>query len=190
MRIGIYGGTFDPPHIAHLIVAQDALRALQLDHILFVPSAQPPHKQDRSVTPAEVRLALVRAAIAGDARFEVSDIEVRRPGLSFTVDTLRELRANRPADKFVLLLGADQYAEMDSWRDPGEIRRLAELAVMDRDGTGAVPRDGVQRVLVTRIDLSSSAIRELCAEGESIQYLVPDRVRAEIKRRGLYAHPD
>ncbi|HSJ14692.1 MAG TPA: nicotinate-nucleotide adenylyltransferase [Longimicrobiales bacterium] len=189
MSTGVFGGTFDPPHLGHLIVAQDALELLGLDRLLFVPAAQPPHKQDRVVTPAPHRLAMLRLAVADDPRFAIEPLELERAGPSWTVDTLREL-ARRPATaELVLLMGADQYAELDGWREPAEVRRLARIAVLHREGRTERPLGGgmdVVDVAVTRIDISSTAVRARVAAGGSIRYLVPPAVAAYIAEHGLY----
>lgn len=187
MRIGLFGGTFDPPHVGHLVVAQDALTQLPLDRVIFVPAATPPHKRDRVVAPAELRLAMVRAATESDDRFAVDDIEVRRGGASYTVDTLRTYRADQPEDELFLIMGADQYAEFDTWRESAEIRRLARLAVLARAGeTHGAATGGAAAVRVTRIDVSATEIRLHVARGEPIRYLVAPAVEAIIRANRLY----
>jgi nicotinate-nucleotide adenylyltransferase len=169
-------------------VAQDALVALGLDRILFVPAAAPPHKRGWPITPAALRLEMLRAAVAGDPRFEVSDLELRRAGPSFTVDTLRELHAEDRAGELFFLLGADQFREFDTWRESREIARLARLVVLTRDGAALEPRPEVPHQLleVTRIGISATALRTRVAAGEPIRYLVPDSVAEVIEREGLY----
>ncbi len=189
MRLGILGGTFDPPHHGHLIAAADALRELRLDRMLLVPSAQPPHKLGRVRAPAALRLEMARAAVAGDERFEVEDLELRRSGPSYTVDTLRELHARAPAVELFFLIGADNLAELPGWREPGEIARLARIAVMSREGEGGGPGPlpfGAAAVAVTRVDVSATEVRRRVAAGESIRYLVPESVRLLIERERLY----
>lgn len=188
MRLGILGGTFDPPHIGHLIVAQDALNALSLDRVVFVPAGQPPHKEGVRVTAATTRLELVSAAIVGDPRFEVDPRELERSGPSWTVDTLREYRAERPDAELFLLIGTDQHDELDTWRAVDEIRSLARIAVMSRAGTGGSDpgSSGDIAVPVTRIDVSSTLIRSRVRAGQSIRYLVPPRVEGLIRAQGLY----
>lgn len=189
MRLGVFGGTFDPLHIGHLIVAQDAWAALGLDRVLLVPAAVPPHKRGRVVTPADVRLEMVRAAVAGDPRFEVSDLELRRPGPSYTVDTLRELHERYPGADLFFLLGVDQYRDFHTWREPEEIARLATLVVLSRTGIVEVEsRVGTLPTVlpVTRIDLSATEIRRRVAAGEPIRYLVPWGVEELILEEGLY----
>lgn len=189
MRVGVFGGSFDPPHLGHLIVAADAYSALRLDHVLWVPAAMQPHKRARVRTPAEIRLEMVRAAIAGDDRFVVDDRELRRAGPSYTADTLGELTAAAPGVEWFLLIGADAYAELPTWHRPGEIVSLARVAVLARAGEigGAAGAEfAALRVPVTRIDVSATEVRRRVACGESIRYLVPEAVRAIIERERLY----
>jgi nicotinate-nucleotide adenylyltransferase len=188
VRIGVFGGTFDPPHLGHLVVASDACGALGLDRVLWIPSAVPPHKVNTVQAPAQARLEMVRAAIEGDPRFEADDLELRRPGPSYTVDTLRGLAERHPGAELVLLIGADNLREIPGWREPGEILRLARVAVLSRDGAGVPPDAPVPAVAVavTRVDVSATEVRRRAAAGETIRYLVPDAVRALVERRGLY----
>jgi nicotinate-nucleotide adenylyltransferase len=186
----LFGGTFDPPHTGHLIVAQDAALALGLDRVLFVPASLPPHKQHRTITPAAFRMRMLTLALGDDARFSLDAVELERPGPSYTVDTLRELRRRVLGGDWTLLLGADQYAEFATWREPEEVLRLATVAVLERGGGSPSPaeptRAEVVHVPVTRIDISSTAIRERVAAGVSIRYLVPAQVEAFIAESGLY----
>jgi nicotinate-nucleotide adenylyltransferase len=191
VRLGLYGGTFDPPHIGHLIVAQDALTALRLDRILFIPAAAPPHKRDRRVTDPDLRVRFLEAALADDPRFGVEPLELRRSGPSYSVDTLEALRAAYPGDDLFLLLGADQFREFRTWREPERIASLARLAVMSRGDTSdiqdrEISAFGAEWVNVTRIDLSSSMIRERLARGESVRYLVPAAVEALLSQYDVY----
>ena len=186
MRLGIYGGAFDPPHLGHLVAASDACEALGLHRLLWIPSAVHPLKAVR--TAAGVRLEMVRAAVAGDGRFAADDLELRRTGPSYTVDTLRELRAREPDAALFFLTGADNLADLPRWREPDEIARLATLAVVSRAGD-SLPADApypAVAVKVTRVDVSSTEIRRRVAAGQSIRYLVPDAVRAVIERERLY----
>jgi nicotinate-nucleotide adenylyltransferase len=190
VNIGLFGGTFDPPHVGHLIAAQDACAALSLDRFLFVPAAAPPHKLDRSVTPPELREEMLRAAVQGNEKFEICDIELRRSGPSYTVDTLRQLRTEWPGATFFLLLGVDQVREFATWREPETILRLARIVMLTREGAERAPSDVVHdTVAVTRIDISSTLIRTRIAAHQPIRYLVPDAVAAIIAREGLYACP-
>jgi len=186
VRIGLFGGTFDPPHTGHLVAAQDAMVSLGLDRIVFIPAALPPHKRERRLTPAPLRAALVAAAIAGDDRFSMDEIELLRNGPSYTVETLRAYRARHPDATLFLLVGADQYAELHSWKSPEEIARLATLAVLDREGAPPLPGPGVVRVAVTRIDVASTDIRSRVRSGLPVRYLVPVAVEDLIRRHGLY----
>lgn len=186
MRLGLFGGTFDPPHIGHLVAAQDAAEALALDRVLFIPAGTPPHKPPGSVTAADVRLDLIRLATADTPAFVVDDREIRRAGPSWTVDTLAGLRAEDPAADLHLLIGADQYAAFDTWRDPARIRSLCRIAVLDREGGSGQLTGGDIRVRVTRLDIAGRDIRERVAHGRSIRHLVPAPVEAEIRVRRLY----
>jgi len=188
MRIGVFGGTFDPPHLGHLIVASAAFESLRLDRILFVPAAIPPHKLGMVVATAEQRLEMVRVSVAGDARFHVDELELRRPGSSFTVDTLRALRKQHEGSDLFFLLGADQLRELHTWRDPDEVSRLATLAVLSRGGDQLPDADRYrfQPVAVPRIDIAATEIRRRVRSGESIRYLVTEPVRELIDSWGLY----
>jgi nicotinate-nucleotide adenylyltransferase len=186
MRIGVFGGTFDPPHIGHLVVAQEVHHQLGLDLVLWVPAAVPPHKRDQHITPAPVRLEMVAAAIADDDRFQLCDLEVRREGPSYTVDTLRELRETHPGDELFLILGADQLGELATWREPDEVRRLAALVGFARAGDPAPEVEGAVVVEVPRIDVSSTEVRRRTAAGQPITHLVPPGAEAVIRREPLY----
>ncbi len=191
ISLGILGGTFDPPHIGHLIAAQDVRNALSLDRVLFVPAAEPPHKRGRALTPAPLRLEMVRAALAGVDGFDVSDIELRRAGPSYSVDTLRELSAANPGVRLFFIIGADQFRELHTWRAPLDVARLARLVVMHRDSLSpdamASPLDvEYGTVRVTRIDVSSTMLRARVKAGESIRFLVPAAVEEIVRREGLY----
>lgn len=198
-RVGIFGGTFDPPHDGHVSVARDVADALGLDEVLWIPVGSPPHKTGVALTPPSLRLQMTRAAAATDPRFRVSEIELRRSGPSYTVDTLRQLSAdNAMADaELFLIMGYDQYRDFGSWRSPDEIRGLATLAVMDRGGE-SLPRpgagrsnddaeaDGIVRVQVRRVDVSSTDIRARAARGEDVSDLVPSAVGRLIAGGRLY----
>jgi nicotinate-nucleotide adenylyltransferase len=191
MRVGLFGGTFDPPHIGHLVVAQDALEGLELDHVRFVVAGEPPHKGGRELSPSSLRLAMVRAAVGPDPRFRVSRREVDRLGPSWTVETLRELHEAEPGVRWHLLVGADQLERFHTWRCPNEVARLARLTVLAREGRD--PRDMdpeadvvYETVPVTRVDVSSTDVRERVRSGRPIRYRVPDAVREIIRDEGLY----
>jgi nicotinate-nucleotide adenylyltransferase len=193
MRLGLFGGSFNPPHVGHLAVAEACAEAAALDRVLWVPAATPPHKRgDPALAPAADRLALVRAAVEGNARFEASDLEVRRGEVSFTVDTLRQLAAERPESELALIVGGDSAAAFATWRAPRAILALARLVVYARPGAdlGALPEWARERSTLVEgplLDISSTALRARLAAGQTVRYLVPDAVRAEVERRGLYA---
>ena len=196
-RIGLLGGTFNPPHLGHLVCAQEAHEQLGLDRVVFVPVNAPPHKTVEADPGVEHRVALCREAVEGDARFEVSRIEADVPGPSFTVDTLRRLHDRQPEDHLTFILGGDQAREIPAWREPEAILALATLGVAERENVrraeiaGCVSsvagaKDRMTFFDMPRIDLSSSLIRRRVAEGRSVRYLVPDRVADYIEREGLY----
>ncbi len=180
-RIGVFGGSFDPPHIGHLVVAQDVYEALSLDLLLIVPAARPPHR-DPALRPEE-RLELARLAFGADPRFEVSGIELAREGPSWTVETLAEIRAAREAADLLLVIGVDQYRGFGGWREPERILELARLAVMPRDGEAPVPdpRFPFEAVPVTRVDVSGTRIRQRLDAGLTTRYLVPESIRERLE---------
>ena len=187
----MFGGTFDPPHVGHLVVAQDLADALELDRLLMVTAARPPHRPEAEPAPAELRYRMVEAAVGDHARLEVSRMELDRAGPSYTVDTLSALRAEGAGDELFLAIGVDQLDAFLTWRAPDEIARLARIVVMAREGVG--PRSGEtearvpwETVRVTRVDVSSTEIRERVREGRSIRYRVPEAVREIIEGERLY----
>lgn len=197
--LGVFGGTFDPIHVAHLAVAEAARDALDLRRVLFVPAARPPHKAAQRVSHAADRLAMVRAAIADNGAFAVSTVELERDGPSYTVDTLRELATYEGADtRLALILSAEAFADFPSWRDPAGILALATLVVVPRDGypdadpaalAAAIPGVTAPRVVVLdgpRMQLSASEIRVRARTGRSLRYLVPDAVATYIGDHALY----
>jgi nicotinate-nucleotide adenylyltransferase len=192
MKIGILGGTFDPPHLGHLIVAEYVRERLGLECVVFVPAVIPPHKQQRpDITPPEGRMEMVRRAIAGNPSFDLSDIEVRRGGISFTVDTLKELRMRHPSDELYLLLGMDNVRDFGTWKDPDMIKRMARVVIMTRPGyqIGPEARKDVKAMTlceVPDIGISSREIRRLVAHGESVRYMVPASVLEYMTEHRLY----
>jgi len=185
LRLGLFGGSFDPPHLGHLVVAQDVTESLGLHRLLFVPARNPPHKQDRSLAPASLRLEMTRALVAEDDRFGVSEVELSRSGPSYTVDTLRHYREAHPQAELFFIMGADQALVLESWHQSRVVEELATLVVMAREGTDPPPGDFVP-LQVTRIDISSSALRARVREGRPIRYLVPEVVREIIESNRLY----
>ncbi len=192
MRVGIFGGSFNPPHVAHLAVAEAARDQAGLDRVWWMPAATPPHKQGRPMPEAQHRLAMARLAAAGNAAFEVSAREAQRGGVSYTVDTLRALQAELPETDFCLILGGDSLAQFASWREPKEILRRATLVVYPRPGADladVAPAVMARATVLDRplLDPSSTAIRRLLRLGHSARYLVPDPVLAYAAEHRLYA---
>jgi nicotinate-nucleotide adenylyltransferase len=199
-RVGLLGGTFNPPHLAHLWAAQEAYDQLGLERVLLMPVAVPPHKEVAHDPGPETRLELCRLAVGDDERFGVSDLEVRRGGASYTADTLRALHATFPGVELTFIVGGDMASSLPTWREPAEVVAQARLAVAEREGArradilerlatipGAVEQ--VDFFDLPRIDLSSSLVRRRVAAGHPITYLVPDRVAAYIAQHGLYRSP-
>jgi nicotinate-nucleotide adenylyltransferase len=193
-RLGVFGGTFDPPHLGHLAIAECARDQLRLEQVVFIPSGQPPHKRRRPVTPARHRLAMIRLAVRGHPGFRVSTCEMDRGGASYTADTLTALRAEQPGVRLYLVIGEDSLDELHAWRDPQRILALATLAVAPRLGVAKPPARparaaGAGRVVwleSPRIELSSSEIRRRARSGRSLRYLVPEPVRSYVLRHRLY----
>ncbi len=192
MRVGILGGTFDPVHIGHLVLAEQARMSLALDCVLFVPAGDPWRKGRRVMTPGAERREMLRLAIAGNEAFGISDIELRRPGPTYTADTLEALAAERLDDELWFIVGADALADLPNWHEPERIVRHATLAVAPRDESSpltlALPgiEARIERVPMPRIDVASTDIRARIAAGRSIRYLLPDAVREHVERYGLY----
>ena len=197
MRTGILGGVFNPPHIGHLICAQEAHSQLALGSVLLVPVGEAPHRDMPGDPGADVRLELCRRAVAGDDRLAVSSIEVERPGPSYTADTLRELSERGDHGELFLILGGDQAAALPEWHEPEEVLRLATVAVAERDGAERERvAEAVSRLAgggdllfidMPRVDVSSTMIRERAAAARPIRYLVPEGVAGLIEERDLYA---
>lgn len=188
-RVGILGGTFDPPHIGHLAMAVEVRDALALDVVLLVVAHEPWQKVGtRRVSPSADRLALVEAAVADFEGLEASDVEIRHGGPSYTADTLATLAAAAPDDELWVILGADAAAGLPTWERGGEVAERARLVVAARDGeTGSPPPGWSWRTVpITRLDVSSTDLRERVAAGRTIEVLVPAAVRREIEARALY----
>ena len=191
MRVGVLGGTFDPPHLGHLILAQYSFEQLLLARLLFLPAGDPWRKAGRDVAPAMHRLEMTRLAVAEDGRFEVDDREMRRAGSSYTVDTLAELRTELNVDdESLFIVGEDALADLPFWHDPAGIATLATIAVVPREGVEMppLPFDGsrIERVKMPYIGVSSTELRERVRSGLSIRYLVPPAVETYIAEHGLY----
>ncbi len=186
MRIGVLGGSFDPVHLGHLALAEAARDRFALDRVLLVVAAGQPLKPSGPAAPAEDRYAMVRLAVRGRPRLEASDIELRRPAPSYTVDTLREIaRGIGPLDEVLLLLGSDAMADFPRWREAEAIRALARLVVCPRPGAPAAP-GGDDRLEVETPAVSSTDVRRRAAAGEGLEGLVPEDVAVYIAERGLY----
>jgi len=186
-RIGILGGTFDPPHVGHLLAGSDAFEALALDRLHFVPAAQQPLKAGLAAAAAHHRAAMVERLIAGDPRFVLDPIEIERGGLSYTVDTVRALRARWTGDvALFLLLGRDVAATLPKWREPEALATLAQIVVLTRAGEAVDLPAGARTLATRRVDVSSTEIRARVREGKSIRGFVPDAVAEYIAAADLY----
>jgi len=199
MRLGLFGGTFDPIHVGHLILAEQCRESCGLDRVWLVVAGAPPHKPgDR--TGVGHRLEMVRIAIAGHSAFAASDIETTRPGPHYSVETLEAVRRDRPDDELFFLIGADSLADLPTWRDPDRIARLATVVVVNRPGieeagAAALPDFGpgarpLLSVTVPPVGIASSDLRRRLAEGRSVRYMVPRGVEAYIEAHGLYRGPN
>jgi nicotinate-nucleotide adenylyltransferase len=205
VRLGIFGGTFDPPHVGHLLAASDAIEHLALDRLVFVPAATQPLKTSRATAPAADRLAMVRLTAGDDPRLETDSVELDRDGLSYTVDTLREFARRAPSAERFFLVGADVLSTFADWRDPHLVLDLATLAVLTRRADPAAPTNDLGRpdgsdegdlsamlaqrstvVPTRRIDVSSTEIRARVRSGRSIHGFVTDAVAEYIGSHGLY----
>ena len=189
-RIGIFGGSFDPPHIGHLIIAEVARQKLRLEKVVFVPAYVPPHKKGERAATASDRFRMTKLAVRMNPHFSVSDLEIRRRGISYTVDTVRSFKRRYPASELFLIIGGDSLRQFWAWRSPQEILSLASLAVYSRRGGGRHPRTKrhkrIYHIAGPLLEVSSTEIRNRIGKDRSIQYLVPDRVRTFITRRKLY----
>ncbi len=194
-RIGLLGGTFNPPHIGHLVCATQALATLELDRVLFVPVHEPPHKGVKADPGVDHRVAMCRLAVAGDDWLDVSLVDAEIPGPSYTVDTLSRLHDRCPGDQLTFIVGGDMALSLPTWREPAAILSLASLGVAEREGVrradiserlADLGTENVRFFDMPRLDVSSSLIRRFVAAGRAIRYLVPDGVADYISREGLY----
>ena len=212
MRIAIIGGTFNPIHYGHLRVAEEAREALSFDRVVFMPTCITPHKLKESLTPPEIRYEMVKAAVEGNPGFEVSDMEIRREGRSFTIDTVREIRAAEPSSTVSLIIGNDSFNDITTWCEYEELLKLSSFVVVERPRHiskkpgEALPVElarkfwydsenqsyansygnSVTYLGTTLMDISSSTIREKVRKGDSVRYLLPESVIRIIETRGLY----
>ena len=200
MRIGIFGGTFDPVHLGHLILAEQCREQGQLDQVLFIPAARPPHKRDVPLTPFAQRVEMLALAIAGQPAFRVDELERDRPGPSYTVDTLEAIRARHPEAELFLVIGSDTLHDLTEWRAPGRIMELAGLLIAARPGWEMISAETLradlqlpaamplryQVVSMPLIDISSRDLRRRAGQKLSLRYLVPRAVEAYIQDKRLY----
>jgi nicotinate-nucleotide adenylyltransferase len=200
MRIGVFGGTFDPVHLGHLILAEQCREQGRLDQVWFIPAARPPHKSDHAVTPFRHRVEMIQLATAGNPAFRINELENERPGLSYTVDTLDALKKEQPDAEWFLLIGSDTLAEFPTWHDPAGILRRAGLLVMVRGeerirsaeelraalNLPATEKVSVEGIEAPRIEIASRDLRRRAAQGRSLRYFVPRAVECYIQEKGLY----
>ncbi len=200
MRLGIFGGSFDPVHYGHLLLAETCREQCRLDRIWFLPAAVPPHKQGKALAPAKARVEMLELAISGNEQFAVSTMELDRGGVSYTVETLRTITAQQPGEELFFLMGADSLHEMVTWREPAEICRLVTPVVVHRvdspppDFAVLSPLVSPERLAAIRehqvemplIDLSSTDLRQRAASGQSLRYRTPRAVEKYIETQGLY----
>ena len=184
MKLGFYGGTFDPIHNGHLILAREAVEKLGLDRLYFIPNAVSPHKRAMQTVPGVLRAEMIRAAIENEPRFDIDDMELERPGVSYTIDTLLELRERfGPEPEFFYLIGEDNVSALGTWRRADELHHLATFVVLCRsEHATPLPYVTIER----RVDISATEIRKRIANGQSIRYLVPDKVHDLIIQNSLY----
>jgi len=188
MRLALYGGTFDPVHHGHLVLARDALEELQLDRVVFIPANLSPHKLASSPAPAALRREMLAAAIADEPGFALDDSELQLAGPSYTIDTVERVRAAHPGAKIFYLIGADNVRDLHTWRRIEDLRQLVEFVVFGRGEAASQGPDSF-RTLSRRIDISATEIRRRVARGASIRYLVPEPVRSIIITHQLYQDP-
>ncbi|PYI90914.1 MAG: nicotinate (nicotinamide) nucleotide adenylyltransferase [Verrucomicrobia bacterium] len=182
-KIGIFGGTFDPIHHGHLILARDAFEQLSLDRLIFIPAAISPHKLKQQPTAPELRLEMLRAAIEGESHFCLDALELERPAPSYTVDTMEALKTREPDADFVYLIGEDNVVHLPTWHRFADLSRMVQFAVLDRSGLKTThPYPTIRR----HLEISASDIRNRVARGQSIRYLVPPAVEKIIRERQLY----
>ncbi|PIQ91278.1 MAG: nicotinic acid mononucleotide adenylyltransferase [Candidatus Omnitrophica bacterium CG11_big_fil_rev_8_21_14_0_20_41_12] len=187
MKVGILGGTFNPVHIGHLILAEEVREKLGLDKVIFIPTALPPHKDDVDIALACDRLKMLKEAIKGNKFFAVSDIEIRRQGRSYTIDTLRELKNKFALDELYFIIGSDLLKYLNEWKDLNEINKMVKFVAATRPGypLEQIPAH-IQKLAIRAVDVSGFEVRECIKGNKSFKYLVPDRVFNYINKRKLY----
>lgn len=202
MRLGIYGGSFDPVHLGHLLLAETCRETCDLDRVLFLPCGQSPHKPNGAVASGNQRAEMLEFAVAGDPRFGVCRIELERSGPSFTVETLRQLRVEQPDSELFFLMGADSLSDLPLWREPHAILELATIVAVNRGQRpppdlvtlearlGSTVRERVRLVTMPAIELSATEIRERARTGRSLRFRVPRAVEEFIRQHGLYRNAE
>ena len=187
MKIGILGGTFNPVHIGHLILAEEAREKLALDKIIFVPANLPPHKDNGNIAGAGVRLKLLKLAIKGNKYFGVSDSEIKRQGRSYTIDTIREFKAKYPLDELYFIIGSDLLKYLEEWKDLTEINKMVKFIAATRPGypLEKIP-SYIQTLGIRAVDISGFEVRRCIRENKSFRYLIPEAVFNFINRKRLY----
>jgi nicotinate-nucleotide adenylyltransferase len=193
MRVGVFGGTFDPVHLGHLIMAEQCREQAMLDLVLFIPAASPPHKQRANITPFGQRVEMLALAFSGNPCFQIDELEQGRQGPSYTVDTLTQLKQTRPGDEFFLILGSDSIRDFPSWYEPRRILDcVAKVLVVERPAAALPPDafyggvDNYQSIMSPLIDIASRDIRQRISRGQSIRYMIPRAVEAYIADKRLY----
>ena len=203
MRLGIFGGTFNPVHLGHLILAEQCREQARLDQVLFIPAARPPHKQGLALASFDQRVEMLALAISGQPHFRVDDLEKNRPGPSFTVDTLATLHDRHPDAELLLIIGSDTLHDLPSWHKPRHILELAGLLIVVRPGWPVADVAELRKTLlltgdfplrhqvcqVPLIDISSSDLRQRMSAGRSVRYLMPRAVEAYVREKNLYLPP-
>ncbi|UOR12246.1 nicotinate-nucleotide adenylyltransferase [Halobacillus amylolyticus] len=185
-RVGIFGGTFDPPHQGHLIMAEHVREAMDLDEVWFIPSHLPPHKKDAAVSPQE-RMEMVKVAVRGNDRFQCCDLELKRQGTSYTIDTIKELKMAHPDHRFYFIIGGDMVKHLSEWYKINELKALVTFVGVQRQDFEGQAADGVVMIDIPRIDISSSLIRDRLRQDLTVRYLLPETVHHYIKENTLYA---
>ncbi|MEZ6049676.1 MAG: nicotinate-nucleotide adenylyltransferase [Planctomycetaceae bacterium] len=194
MRLGLFGGTFDPIHLGHLILAEACREACALEEVWFIPTGSPPHKESTGITDAKLRVEMLEMAVAGVREFKINEMEIKRTGTTYTVDTLTELKEEDPTRDLFFMIGADSLHDFPTWREPERIAELATLLVVNRAGR-AMPeletlsdkiRNSVQVVTIPDIGIASSNLRQRVADGQSIRFQVPRAVEVYIEQHKLY----
>jgi nicotinate-nucleotide adenylyltransferase len=192
MKIGLFGGTFNPIHNGHLKIARKVLNAFELAKIIFIPSGNPPHKSKKDIAGASHRMKMLKLAIAGERKFEVSDIEIRRKGISYTLDTIKEIKKIYGKDAVLYFIaGLDMALDLPNWKDPSKVLNLARFIAVERPGLSSekLPDKYHEKIIFIRgisIDVSSSDIRKRVKEGKTIKTLVPEAVEKYIKGHNLF----